>query len=327
MIHPDTVSWSLFAANPAAFASNPVAFATNQWEDHMDESKLSRRQVIIGGTATVAAAAAITAVAAMTTRSDDTSTASTAAGEAQAEAPPTPASAAPAVAETVVPIATQPPGTVTAPTTVPPATLPAPGSPAAFINHGPIGSTIVALTYHAKGENDLSRKLLAIMKDLQVTATIFGVGDWMKDNPSIVASMVDDGHEMGNHTWSHQPMRTLSSQKLLDEITGCADVLTQLVGSPTRWFRPSGIEVPTEAILKQAGTAGYQVSVGYDVDSLDFQDPPVTEIITNVTDIVAGGSIISLHFGHEGTLKALPKIVEHIRGLGLTPGTVGQLLG
>ena len=172
-----------------------------------------------------------------------------------------------------------------------------------------------------------SRKLLAIMKDLQVTATIFGVGDWMKDNPAIVASMVDDGHEMGNHTWSHQPMRTLSSQRLLDEITGCADVLTQLVGSPTRWFRPSGLEVPTEAILKQAGTAGYQVSVGYDVDSLDFQDPAVTDIITNVTDIVAGGSIISLHFGHEGTLKALPKIVEHIRGLGLTPGTVGQLLG
>ena len=292
----------------------------------MDESKLSRRQVIIGGTATVAAAAAITAVGAKATRSNDT-TGSTLAGESQGEAPPTAAPSAPAVDTTVAPVATQPPGAVTAPTTVPPATLPAPGAPAAFINHGPVGTSIVALTYHAKGGNDLSRQLLAIMKDLQVTATIFGVGGWMKDNPSIVAAMVEDGHEMGNHTWSHPPMRQMSGSKLFDEIAECANVLTQLVGSPTRWFRPSGIEVPTDAILEQAGKAGYQVSVGYDVDSLDFQDPPVAEIITNVTDIVQGGSIVSLHFGHEGTLEALPKIVEHIRGLGLTPGTVGQLLG
>ncbi len=165
------------------------------------------------------------------------------------------------------------------------------------------------------------------MKELQVTSTIFGVGDWMKDNPKMVASMVDNGHEMGNHTWSHQPMRKLSAGSLFDEISQCATVLTDLVGSPTRWFRPSGIEVPTDSILKQAGKAGYQVSVGYDVDSLDFQDPPVPEIISNVTNVVIGGSIVSLHFGHAGTLDALSKIVEHIRGLGLTPGTVGQLLG
>lgn len=291
----------------------------------MDESKLSRRQVIIGGTATVAAAAAITAVGAMSTRSDDTSAGSTSEGESQAEAPLTAASSVPAAAETTTPVATSPPGAVTAPTTVPPATLPAPGEPAAFINHGPVGTSIVALTYHAKGENDITRNLLAVMRDLQVNATIFGVGDWMKDNPSIVASMVDDGHEMANHTWSHLPMRQMSSSTLFDEIAECADVLTQLVGSPTRWFRPSGIEVPTDAILEQAGKAGYQVSVGYDVDSLDFQDPPVSEIISNVTEIVAGGSIVSLHFGHPGTLEALPKIVEHIRALGLTPGTVGQL--
>ncbi len=290
----------------------------------MDESKLSRRQVIIGGTATVAAAAAITVVGAMSTRSNDATDGSPPDGESQGEAPPT---AAPVTAATVAPVATQPPGAVTAPTTVPPATLPAPGEPAAFINHGPVGTSIVALTYHAKGENDITRKLLAVMRDLQVNATIFGVGDWMKDNPSIVASMVEDGHEMANHTWSHLPMRQMAGSKLFDEIAECADVLTQLVGSPTRWFRPSGIEVPTDAILEQAGKAGYQVSVGYDVDSLDFQDPPVSEIISNVTEIVTGGSIVSLHFGHPGTLEALPKIVEYIRGLGLTPGTVGQLFG
>jgi peptidoglycan/xylan/chitin deacetylase (PgdA/CDA1 family) len=280
----------------------------------MNEPRLSRRQVIVGGTATVAAAAAVTAIAAKTTRSSSSSSPSSE-GESQSAAVATTGSEATAPI-TIPPVSPTAAAPLTAPTTVPPTTLPAPGAPAAFINHGPVGSTIVALTYHAKGDNALSQRLLDLMKELQVTATIFGVGNWMKDNPS-----------MGNHTWSHQPMRKLSAKKLLDEITGCAAVLTDLVGSPTRWFRPSGIEEPTDAILEQAGKAGYQVSVGYDVDSLDFQDPPVADIITNVTTVVTGGSIVSLHFGHEGTLKALPKIVDHIRGLGLTSGTVGQLLG
>ncbi len=289
----------------------------------MDEPRMSRRQVIVGGTATVAAAVAVTAIAAKSSRSPNT--ADPAADESQTTPPVTTSGVV--AATTPPPVAATAAAPLTAPTTLPPATLPAPGAPAAFINHGPSGATTVALTYHAKGDNALSQKLLDLMKELQITTTIFGVGDWMQANPRMVAKMVDAGHEMGNHTFSHQAMRKLSKAKLLEEITGCADVLTQLVGSPTRWFRPSGIEVPTNAILEEAGKAGYQVSVGYDVDSLDFQDPPVSEIVANVNNVVTGGSIVSLHFGHAGTLDALPKIVEHIRSLGLTVGTVGQLLG
>jgi peptidoglycan/xylan/chitin deacetylase (PgdA/CDA1 family) len=156
--------------------------------------------------------------------------------------------------------------------------------------------------------------------------TVFGVGQWLAQNPELTARIGADGHEYGNHTQTHQAMGTLSASAVAAEITQCADVLRRLTGSISSWFRPSGIDVPTARILAEAGRAGYPVSVGYDVDSLDFQDPGVSAVVANVRRGAQAGSIISLHLGHQGTIKALPAILDHLGTMGLRPVTVGQLL-
>jgi peptidoglycan/xylan/chitin deacetylase (PgdA/CDA1 family) len=98
-------------------------------------------------------------------------------------------------------------------------------------------------------------------------------------------------------------------------------------GSAARWFRPSQIEVPTESILVAAGKAGYGVSVGYDLDSLDFQDPGAAAVRKNVIDSVQAGNIVSLHFDHQNTIDALPAIIDHLKAKNLKPATVSALLG
>ncbi len=138
--------------------------------------------------------------------------------------------------------------------------------------------------------------------------------------------MSTDGHELANHTYSHKAMGELSASAIHDEIANCASVLERLAGSATSWFRPSGIEVPTAAILAAAGAVGYPVSVGYDVDSLDFQDPGANTVVANVARGVQAGSIVSLHFGHAGTITALPSVLDHLATAGLRPVTVTQLL-
>jgi len=159
-----------------------------------------------------------------------------------------------------------------------------------------------------------------------VDATVFGVGSWMQQNPRLVARMLDEGHEVANHTWSHQTMGPLGRSTIASEITRCAEVLSSLTGSISPWFRPSGIQVPTKLILEEAGKAGYRTSVGYDVDSLDFQDPGAAAVIANTKAAVQPGSIISVHFGHANTLAALPGLLDMLAAKGLAPVTVGQLL-
>ena len=228
-------------------------------------------------------------------------------------------SAAPASTDPATTPATEAPTTATSATA-------GPGGPAAFVPNGPRTAPKVSLTYHANGDLGLATRMLDILKTRGVHVTVFGVGNWMKDNPRLVARMLDEGHEVANHTWSHQAMRTLGRATVATEITRCAEALAELTGSISPWFRPSGIEVPTPLILEEAGKAGYRTSVGYDVDSLDFQDPGAAAVIANVKAAVQPGSIISVHFGHQNTLDALPGLLDMLGEKGLQPVTVGELL-
>jgi len=220
--------------------------------------------------------------------------------------------------------------TSTAPAPSAPATTGAastsPTGPAQYVPHGPRTGNEVSLTFHASGDRTLAVELLDLLKRHQTTVTVFAVGQWLAANNDLAARIRADGHEFGNHTQTHQAMGTLSATSVATEITGCADVLRQLTGSISSWFRPSGIDVPTARILQQAGQAGYATSVGYDIDSLDFQDPGAKAVVANVRRNLQPGAIISLHFGHQGTIDALPSLLDLLKTSGLRPVTVGELL-
>jgi len=198
--------------------------------------------------------------------------------------------------------------------------------PARYVNHGRRDVATVALTFHASGDVALAHRLLDLLAARTVPVTVFAVGNWLAAHRDVGTRILHDGHELANHTYSHQPMGQLAPAAISEEITRCATILTAITGSVTSWFRPSGIDVPTDAILAVAGASGYPVSVGYDVDSLDFQDPGPTAVTANVKRAVQPGSIVSLHFGHPGTITALPAVLDHLARTGLQPVTVTGVL-
>jgi peptidoglycan/xylan/chitin deacetylase (PgdA/CDA1 family) len=204
---------------------------------------------------------------------------------------------------------------------------PGPGESASFINHGARDSGNAALTFHAAGNPAMATALLDLLKRSGTPVTVFAVGSWISENPQLAKRILAEGHELSNHTWSHGAMRTMSPADLNTEISKASDALLKLTGSNGRWFRPSQIEVPTTAILAAAGKSGYAVSVGYDLDSMDFQDPGAAAVKKNVMGAIQSGSIVSLHFDHQNTIDALPAIIDHMKSKNLTPVTVSALIG
>jgi peptidoglycan/xylan/chitin deacetylase (PgdA/CDA1 family) len=122
----------------------------------------------------------------------------------------------------------------------------------------------------------------------------------------------------------------LSRDAMLDEIVQCRDVLERLSGSPTAFFRPSGTDDGTTAlpdvVLDVAGEAGYRTVLGFDVDPRDYTDPGANAVAQRTLDAVGPGSIVSLHFGHPGTIAAMPAILDGLKDKGLTPVHASQLL-
>ncbi|MEO8265999.1 MAG: polysaccharide deacetylase family protein [Ilumatobacteraceae bacterium] len=199
--------------------------------------------------------------------------------------------------------------------------------PAMYVDHGSSDANTVALTFHLGGDPTLVGELLDVLKTSGLTSTLFAIGDWLTANPTLGHRVVDDGHELGNHTKSHQSMLKLSHADVRAEIVGGGQALIPFIGSIGKWFRPSGTDVPNDVILEEAGLAGYAMSVGYDIDSRDFTEPGAAAVVAHVKKKLHPGAIVSLHFGHRDTIDALPQILDLLSRAGLTPVTVTGLLG
>ncbi len=207
-----------------------------------------------------------------------------------------------------------------------PTTTIAPNGPAAYVANGSRSGHGVALTFHGSGDVALTQQLLSSAHQLSAPITVFGVGTWMEENPALAEQILAGGNTLANHTYTHPDLGSLNAGAVADEIQRCATVLDRIEGNNGHWFRPSGIVVPTAVILEQAGLAAYPVSVGYDVDPLDYEDPGSSAIVARVTQGLQPGSIVSLHTGHAGTVQAFPALVQLIRSRQLEPVLIGDLI-
>jgi peptidoglycan/xylan/chitin deacetylase (PgdA/CDA1 family) len=194
------------------------------------------------------------------------------------------------------------------------------------ITHGPRTGNSVALTFHGQGPESMARDILDACARAHAAVTVFAVGTWLHQYPHVGREVVAAGHELGNHTWSHQQMKQLSPAQAVDEAVRGAKALEAAVGSAGWWFRPSGTQHSTATIRAAAAAAGYHRCVSYDVDPEDFRDPGAQAVRTRTLAAVRAGSIVSLHFGHQGTVDALPGILAGLRDKGLQAVTLSNLM-
>ncbi|QGN59368.1 polysaccharide deacetylase family protein [Nostocoides sp. HKS02] len=199
-------------------------------------------------------------------------------------------------------------------------------TPGADIVSGPADRNQVALTFHGQGPVELVHSILSACHRADAHITVFAVGNWLEATPGIGREIVAAGHELGNHTWSHQQMKQLSPAEAEREARKGAEALRAAVGTAGWWFRPSGTQHSTATIRAAALAAGYQRCVSYDVDPGDYLDPGSSAVRDRTLAAVKPGSIVSLHFGHPGTATALPAILAGLRSRGLAPVTLSHLL-
>ncbi|HEY7815029.1 MAG TPA: polysaccharide deacetylase family protein [Nakamurella sp.] len=215
-----------------------------------------------------------------------------------------------------------------APTTTsitPPTASSPPDGPAVEIGRGSGTRPQVALTFHGGGDPATAREILDITASRGAKITVLAIGTWLQANPALAGAILGGGHDLGNHTWSHPVLSDLPEPDVRDEITRCRDLLIQLTGSPGPFFRTSSGQHATDLVLRVAGACGYPNCLSYDIDPTDWTDPG-PDVVRNLATTATAGSIVSLHFGHPGTVQALPGVLDDLQARGLTPVTASALL-
>ena len=199
-------------------------------------------------------------------------------------------------------------------------------TPPGEIRHGPRTGHKVALTFHGQGDPALVGRLLDELTRARVKVTVLAVGTWLTESPELARRVLRDGHELGNHTQHHADIKRMTPARAQAEIADCAHALTALTGSIGRWFRPSRTQYATARIKAAAARVGYPSCLSYDVDSLDYTDPGADAVVANTMKTIRPGSIVSLHFGHAATISAIAPLITGLRGRGLTPVTMTELM-
>jgi peptidoglycan/xylan/chitin deacetylase (PgdA/CDA1 family) len=187
------------------------------------------------------------------------------------------------------------------------------------------GADAVALTFHGAGSPQLADALLTEAEKAGARLTVLAVGQWLASYPQMAHRILAGGHELGNHTENHLDIEAMAAADVYQEIELCAQRLERLTGSRGRWFRQSQAQHANETVRAAARRAGYSTLLSYDLDSLDYLDPGSSAIENTVLDRIRGGDVVSLHLGHQQTVRALPAILEGLESRGLHAVTASEL--
>ena len=181
----------------------------------------------------------------------------------------------------------------------------------------------IAITFNCAMSGDID-KILDTLNSYDVKCTFFLLGSWAESHTDEVKTIFDAGHEIGNHSYSHNDMPSMDYENIMLDIQKCNETVRNITGhSPTLFRAPSGAyDNKTISAAEELGMKTIQ----WDVDSVDWKNITAQEIVDRVKTKTASGSIIQLHSGTEHTAEALPQILDYLTENGFIPVAVGELI-
>lgn len=182
----------------------------------------------------------------------------------------------------------------------------------------------ISLTFDsAWGAEDID-SILTTLKNENVKATFFVLGQWAEKYPDVIKRMSDEGHDVANHSDTHPHIASLSFEEIKNEITKANEKIENITGKKNDLFRAPYGEY-NDNVIRAAEELGFY-TIQWDVDSLDWKNPGRDAIIKRVVDRCKNGSIILMHNGTEETANALPEMIKKLKEKGFSFVPTSELI-
>lgn len=184
----------------------------------------------------------------------------------------------------------------------------------------PTNKKRVALTFDDGPHPVNTLDILQLLEDYNMKATFFVLGSRVDFYPDIMNEIIARGHQIGNHTWSHKDLTTLSKQEIEEEIQLANERIERITGKKSTIYR-----APYGATSNAVREVVDLTHVLWTVDTLDWLTRDPDEILKVVKDNVTDGSIILLHDIHETTVEATEMILQYLQKEGYVSVTISEL--
>lgn len=186
---------------------------------------------------------------------------------------------------------------------------------------GDTSQKVIYLTFDCGYENGYTEQILDALKKHNAPAAFFVVGHMIESAPDIVRRMAEEGHIVGNHTYHHPDMSSISEQAAFQkELDALAELYRQTTGKPlSRFYRPPQGKY-SEENLKQAQALGYQTifwSLAY-VDWNTDSQPTPAQAYDKLIPRIHDGAIVLLHSTSRTNAEILDELLTKWEAMGYT---------
>ena len=211
--------------------------------------------------------------------------------------------------------------------TNPSLSLPSAFAPTIGVTHsrGLSNQPYIAMTYDDGPHPKNTPRLLDILRQRNIKATFYVIGRNVEMYPHITRRIVAEGHEIGNHTYTHRNLKTLSDAQVRTEMNRTRSAIIKATGVQPRTMRPpygALYERQRHFIKKEYGYP----TIMWAVDPRDWQRPGPSVVTNRILSQTSNGAIVLAHDLHAPTIDAMPGTLDGLLAKGFRFVTVSQLL-
>ncbi len=184
----------------------------------------------------------------------------------------------------------------------------------------------VALTFDDGPHHSLTPAVLDMLAARGARATFYVLGSRAARHPELLRRIMGEGHEIGNHTWSHPSLTGLSDANVLSQLDRTNRVIFDAVGRPPITLRPPyGNLSPRQAqmVFDRRG----MTNVLWSVDPEDWRRPGTSVVAQRIINHSHTGAVILAHDIHAPTVRAVPAAIDGLIARGFELVTISELLG
>lgn len=192
-------------------------------------------------------------------------------------------------------------------------------------SRGLTGHPYIAMTYDDGPHPSNTPRLLDMLRQRNIKATFYVIGKNVDMYPHLTRRIVAEGHEIGNHTYTHRNLKTLSDAQVFEEMSRTRASIVRATGVQPRTMRPpygALYQRQRELIMQKFGYP----TIMWAVDPRDWQRPGVSVVTHRILSETTGGAIVLAHDLHEPTVDAMPATLDGLLAKGFKFVTVSQLL-
>lgn len=186
----------------------------------------------------------------------------------------------------------------------------------------------IALTFDDGPHPVYTPQILDVLARYGQKATFFVIGDLSEERPEILKRIADEGHELGNHGYSHRTGHATTLAEYIVELDRTRSVIYDVSGQTTRWYRPNNMLMSTTMLMACQSTEHKPVI--WTVDTKDWgANTPDSIVYALDPNGIAAGSVVLMHDGggdREKTVAALERVLQAMEKRGLSSVTLSELV-